>query len=238
MYRWNATSADHAPLAGELGALIQRVGPGAGASGLASIDPSLNRPHMDEIVLGFESRPSASTAFRFSVMASRQRQLVRVVDTGVPASAYSVSAVADPGIDLFSDADNQMLPTFNRSPATFGLDRYLLTNRSDDEATLVGVDVSGQASTSRTFVLVGFTASRSEGLSGSIGYLPVENDIGAIGDLFINPNSRQYAQGASSPNAATRQDGPAIRFAHDVHVGIAARYQDGQHFARLVIAPI
>ena len=238
VYRWNTTSAAHAPVAGELGALIQRVGPGTDSTNLTSIDPSLKRPRMDEMVLGVESRPIPSTVLRLSVMASRQRQLVRVVNTGVLPSTYRVVKIPDTAIDVASTADDQLLSVYDRDPATFGLDQYVLTNQDDDEATLVGVDLSGHISASRLFVVGGFTASRSEGLSSNIGFLAVENDIGVLGDLFSNPNARDHAQGRLfTERGYTFKAAAAYQFARDVRGSIVARYQDGQHFARLVLAP-
>lgn len=238
VYRWNATGAAHAPLAGELGTLIQRVGPGTDATNLVSIDSSLKRPHMDEIVLGLEARPRAPTVFRLSVIASRQRQLVRVVNIGVPPSTYDVVTIPDTAIDVASTADDQLLAAYNRSPDTFGLDQYILTNQDGDEATLVGVDLTGQISADRLFVLGGFTASRSEGLSSNIGFLPLENDIGVTGDLFINPNARDHAQGRLfTERGYTFKAAAAYQFRRDVRASIIGRYQDGQHFARLVLAP-
>ena len=131
-----------------------------------------------------------------------------------------------------------MLATYNRNPATFGLDQYLFTNVDHDEATLVGIDLSGQASMARLFVLAGFTASRSEGLSRNIGFLPVENDIGVPGDVFMNPNARDHAQGRLfTERGYTAKTAAAYRFRNGVRAGLVARYQDGQHFARLVVAP-
>jgi hypothetical protein len=59
-----------------------------------------------------------------------------------------------------------------------------------------------------------------------------------LGDLFIDPNSRTSAQGRTfTERGYTIKTAGTYRFPHDVRLGVAARYQDGQHFARLVIAP-
>src|SRR5439155_5653209 len=145
VYRWNASNGDRAPLAGEVGDLIARVGPGTGGDpGFSAIDPGLKRPYMDEIVLGFESRPRPSTVFRLAAIARREQQLVGLLDVGAPASSYSLTYIPDPGVDLASTADDQPLPVYNRLRASFGTDRYLLTNPADDRATYVGIDLTGQ----------------------------------------------------------------------------------------------
>jgi len=234
--RWNGPSG--APLPGQLGAIVQRVGPGPGVNGITSIDPSLARPYMDEIVFGFDGHPNSATFVRLSAMARRERQLLGVVDNGVPESSYALSHVDDPGVDLAGTQDDQLLPIFNRSPATFGRDTYALTNPADNEATLVGVDVNIQSHTNRLFYLFGATASRSEGLAGNRGFLPSENDEGVLGDVFIDPNSRTFAQGRLfTERGYTIKTAGTYHFDHDIRLGITARYQDGQHFARLVLAP-
>ncbi len=237
MSRWNATTAAP-PLAGQLGAIIQPVGPGPGTTGITSIDPALARPYMDEIVLGFDGHPNHATLVRLSAMARRERQLLGVVDNGVPESSYTLSHVDDPGVDLAGTQDDQLLPIFNRPQATFGRDTYVLTNPADNEATLVGVDLNIQSHTDRLFYLFGATASRSEGLAGNRGFLATENDEGVLGDVFTDPNSRTFAQGRTfTERGYTIKTAGTYRFDHDIRVGITARYQDGQHFARLVLAP-
>jgi hypothetical protein len=59
-----------------------------------------------------------------------------------------------------------------------------------------------------------------------------------LGDVFINPNSRDHSQGrVFTERGYTFKAAAAYRFSDDFRGGIAARYQDGQHFARLVLAP-
>lgn len=237
--RWKAATGDHAPLVTEIGELIARVGPGTGGDpSFSAIDPGLRRPYMDEFVAGFESRPRPSAVIRLAAIARREKQLVGLVNVGVPVASYTVVHVPDPGIDLASAADDQMLAVFNRSRASFGADRYLLTNPADDQATFVGIDFTGQTSINRLFLLAGGTAGRSEGLSGNRGFQAIENDQGVIGELFTNPNARTYAQGRLfTERGYTLKTAGVYRFPKDVRLGIVGRYQDGQHFARLVIVP-
>jgi hypothetical protein len=238
VYRWNTASASHAPLPSEVGTLIERIGPGPGPTGISSIDPALERPYMDEITFGFQGHANDSTLVRLSAIARRERQLLGVTDVGVPESTYGISYVNDPGADLMSPKDDQQLPVFNRSPATFGLDRYLLTNPANDEGTFVGVDLSIQSKTDRLWFILAGTAGRSEGLAGNTGFTATENDEGVLGELFIDPNARTFAQGRLfTERGYTIKTAGTYRFDHDVLIGVAARYQDGQHFSRLVIVP-
>ena len=234
VYRWNASSAVfHAPLASERGTLVARVGPG-GAAGFSAIDPALRRPHMDELTFGFEARPRPATVFRLVGMGRRERDLIAVVDTGVPESAYTVSMLRDPGVG----GEGQLLPIYNRPPATFGADRYLLTNPADNETTFVGAELTGQFDLRPVFMLFGLTAGRSEGLSANRGFRAVENDASLVGELYTDPNARTYAQGRLfTERGYTIKWSGIYRLPYDLRFGWAARYQDGQHFARLVVVP-
>jgi hypothetical protein len=236
VYRWNSsTSVFHAPLPSERGVLVSRLGPGnaAGAS-VSSIDPALRRPHMDELTFGFEARPWPDAVFRLIGMGRRERDLIASVNTGVPEHAYSVIMLSDPGLY----GTGQLLPIYNRPPATFGADQYRLTNPADDQATFVGAELTGQIDRRILFMLFGLTAGRSEGLSANRGFRAVENDAALLGELFTNPNARTYAQGRLfTERGYTIKWSGVYRLPHDVRFGWAARYQDGQHFARLVVVP-
>ena len=88
------------------------------------------------------------------------------------------------------------------------------------------------------FLLAGATAGRSEGLSANVGFRANENDHGVLGEVFVDPNSRTYAQGrVFSERGYTIKAAGVWTLPWDVRLGYAARYQDGQHFARVVIVP-
>ncbi len=216
------------------GPLVARVGPGTGGDDrFTAIDSKLRRPYMDEFIAGFESRPRAGTVIRLAALARREKQLLGVLDMTVPESAYAVTFIRDPGTDAVS---NQLLPVYNRPIATFGQDRYLLTNPPDDEATFVGVEFTMQATFERFFMIAGATAGRSEALSANVGFRPLENDHDVLGEVFIDPNARTFAQGrVFTERGYTIKTAGVLKLPWDVRLGYAARYQDGQHFARVVI---
>jgi hypothetical protein len=59
-----------------------------------------------------------------------------------------------------------------------------------------------------------------------------------LGDVFIDPNSRVHAQGRLfTERGYTIKTAASYQFPHDATFGLIARYQDGQHFARMVILP-
>ena len=238
IYRWNATAAG-VPQQSAIGPLVQRLGPGTGgAAGFSSIDPGLKRPSMDEAVLGFDARPSPRTFLRIAAIGRRETSLVSVADIGVPESSYSTITVPDTGIDVMGAQDDQLLTFYNRSPATFGADRYLLTNPAGDEASFVGADMIGTLRTQKLFFFLGLTAGRSQGIAGNRGFGPLENDDAVVGEAFVNPNALGHAQGRTfTERGYTIKTAATYTFPHDTTFGIIGRYQDGQHFARLVILP-
>jgi hypothetical protein len=219
------------------GPIVQRLGPGsAGVAGFSTIDPALKRPYMDELVLGFEARPRQNTFLRIAAIGRREQRGVGAVNIGVPESSYTLITVPDMGIDVVGAGDDQFLRFYNRSPATFGADRYLLTNPSDHVGSFVGADMIGTVRRQRYFFLWGLTAGRSEGLAANRGFLPLENDAGLLGEVFVNPNARVYAQGRLfTERGYTIKLASSYEFPRDLTFGLIGRYQDGQHFARLVV---
>jgi hypothetical protein len=221
------------------GPIVQRLGPGsAGIAGFSAIDPALKRPYMDELVLGFEARPRQNTFLRIAAIGRREQQMVGVVNVGVPESTYAIIQVPDMGIDTVGAGDDQLLRFYNRSPATFGANRYLLTNPSDHVGSFVGADMIGTVRRQRYFFLWGLTAGRSEGLAANRGFGPLENDPGLLGEVFVNPNARTFAQGRGfTERGYTIKLASSYQFPRDTTFGLIGRYQDGQHFARLVVQP-
>jgi hypothetical protein len=234
--RWTTASQNPATV---VGPIVQRVGPGSGGDpNFSAIDPALTRPYMDDLTMGFDARPHPKALVRLVAIGRRERNMIGVVDVGVPESSYSTIGIADPGIDLIGTQDDQILTFYNRSPSTFGADRYRLTNPPDDETTFVGADFTGQVTADKFFFIAGVTAGRSEGLSANRGFGPLENDAAVLGEVYIDPNARTYAQGRLfTERGYTIKTAASYTFPHDVTFGLIGRYQDGQHFARLVIVP-
>ena len=236
MYRWDAATTELPPT-GVVGPLVQRWGPGTGGNvSFSSIDPALKRPVMHEAAIGFDAHPRPWAFVRLSGIARRENDLVGVVNIGAPASSYSVIGVPDPGVDIVGSQDDQILLFYNRSPETYGADRYLLTNPEDTETVFLGTEIVGQARVRNTLFIGGFTAGRSDAMAANRGFKAIENDAGLLGDVFINPNSRTNAKGrVFTERGYTFKVAGSRSFARDITFGMIARYQDGQHFARLVV---
>jgi hypothetical protein len=236
IYRWNATTAG-VPRPADIGPLVQRLGPGSGGvAGFSTIDPELKRPVMDEVVVGLESRPHPALFVRVAALARRETRMVSVVDVGVPESMYTTIGIPDIGVDIPSAADDQILLFYNRPVSSFGADRYLLTNPAADDTSFVGADVMIQVRAGRTLLMLGGTAGRADGVAANRGFGPFENDPGLLGEAFVDPNALDHARGRDfTERGYTAKLSLSRQFRGDWTLGLAARYQDGQHFARLVI---
>ena len=87
-------------------------------------------------------------------------------------------------------------------------------------------------------MLIGATAHKSTGSGGNRGFRPDENDQGVLGEVFSDPNAA-----TSGPGRLFFERGYVIKWSamyrlpYGLRGGTAARYQDGQHFTRVVIAP-
>lgn len=227
--RWNGTAA---------GVVVAKVGPGTGGDAAFSrIDPSLARPYTDEVVIGLESRPRPSVKMGLTGIARWERQMLGITNTGVPLASYSVSTVADPGADFGSTSDDRVLPIYNRLPASFGRDQYLLTNPAQAAARSFVLEATGEWTRRNLWVLFGATAGLAQGSAANPGYGPLENDQDQVGALFADPNATTYARGRLFPDRGfTIKLTGIYHFPWNVDLGAIARYQDGQPFSRFVIA--
>jgi hypothetical protein len=235
VYRWLDSDGDARFSTDELGPLVAAAGPGGPSSALA---PGLSAPHSDELVAGLEAQFGSWTA-RFLGIHRRERNLVAPVDVGAPASSYTVYYVPDPSGDILGPADDQLLPIFDRRPESFGLDRSVLVNPPGDDALHEGVEIAVQRKWgSRLRLLLGGTAARSNGPAAHRGFQVEENDQGLAGERLEDPNALTHVRGRTFfDRAFTLKLAAAYHAPADLRLALVARYQDGQPFARLVIAP-
>jgi hypothetical protein len=234
VYRWAAAGSD--PNVQRLGPLVSRVGPGTAANpAFSAVDPQLERPYVNELTFGFESNPRANTVWRFTAVVRHEGQLIGLVNTGLSMGDYMPVVFIDEGIDHGS---GQTLIAFDRQPHAFGADRYLLTNPTGHHATFASGELSIQTTIRRLLLMAGATAGRSEETSANRGFLASENDHGIIGEVFTDPNAFTNARGRPfTERGYTIKMAGTYWFTDTLKLGAVARYQDGQHFARLVILP-
>jgi hypothetical protein len=226
-----------APLAAA--AIIDRVGPGTGGNpSFSRLDPNLKRPITDEYVIGIESARRGWLRMGLTGIARREANLIGVMDVGVPLTSYDTVGIPDPGHDFASPEDDQILIVYNRLPASYGRNEYVLTNSGERAATAFGLKLWAEGSTDKLAVLFGATASAANGSAANRGYGPLENDQDIVGELRTDPNASTFARGRLfSDRAFTIKWTTTYRFPKEIRLGVIARYQDGQPFARLVAVP-
>jgi hypothetical protein len=237
-FRWTDSNGDGTVQLGEVGPLIAFVGPGSRGAGASAIDPRVRRPRVNELLLGADANVGAWT-LGVSAITWDERRLLQAVNVGVPASAYALSYVFDPGLSLLDPVDDQQLPVYSRPTETFGRDAYLLTNPAGLKATQQGVTILvSRRHQGRWNLMAGATALRSKGPAGNVGFQPEANDQGVPGESYSSPNATTHSTGrlffdrGYGLKVAGSYVGP-----RGINLGVAGRYADGQNFARVVIAP-
>jgi hypothetical protein len=141
-------------------------------------------------------------------------------------------------VDIAGLSGSAPLPIYNRRPESALRDRYLLTNTSAPASRLQSLDivVENQFFTN-WFVRFGGTAYRSEGDGANRGYRSDENDQGLLGETFVTPNAQTNARGRLFYDRGYMMKVMGGYTAPRVLSGaFVARYQDGQPFARLLLA--
>ena len=82
------------------------------------------------------------------------------------------------------------------------------------------------------------TASQTDGPATNLGFHAEENDLGGVGELFVDPNATAGARGRLFYDRAFTLKMTAVyQFPYQVTVGAIARYQDGQPFSRVTVVP-
>lgn len=223
-----------------VGPVVARVGPGTGGDPtFSAIDPSLSRPTTDEVVAGIDVQLTPRIRGRITGVAKHTRHLFNLVDTGAPISSYSTFNVVD-GRPA-SDGGDVLLPVYNRLPSSFGADRYLLTNNppgANADAWFEGLVLNAEASVKRLTLLFNATASQTDGPATNGGFHADENDLGGVGELFVDPNATPNARGRLFYDRAfTMKLSVVYQFPHEITFGAITRYQDGQPFSRVTVVP-
>jgi hypothetical protein len=189
-YQWMDRNSDGLVEPGELGALRLRFG-----GPYSSISPSLARPFADEFDVGAEIRPARSLDMRISFFRRDDRRRIAAVNTGVPSSSFSSVAILDPGPDdIFGTFDDQPLTVYQQNPATFGEDRYVLTNPPDLRMLDKGLQAEVGAHWKNVSLHASFVAEQSYGPTNP-GNSVFENDAGVVGSLYMDPNTLVNAAG-------------------------------------------
>jgi hypothetical protein len=234
--RWDDRNGDLQFTPSELTPVAQ-VGTCCTGDAANTIDPDLKPPMVTEFYIGAE-HVMGRWRMRMVGMDRREHSPVALVNTGVTVADHQVTDIPDSGIDVDGGTTPQTLRIYGRTPASFGRDRYTLTNPDGLSALYQGVDITVDREFARRyFFRFGGSAYRIKGTGMNRGFLPTENDQGLLGEALLTPNAQTSAEGRLFfDRAFVIKVSGAYRAPGDVRVGIVARYQDGQAFSRVVLA--
>ena len=237
--RWNDVNGDRRLQADEVGLTVAAVGPCCANGRLNAIADDLSAPRTRETRIVLQTRLTEHLLLRFGATDRRTYRLIQPMNGAAIAANSSLTHVEDAGLNMLGSDDDQLLPIFDRLPASFGTDSYVLQNVDHNTARDHGVDlVLERPFDGRWGMLIGGTAHKSEGTGGNRGFRPDENDQGVLGEVFSEPNAATFAAGRLFFERGYVAKWSAIYdLPYGFRGGTAARYQDGQHFTRVVIAP-
>jgi len=235
MYRWDDRNGDRLPASSELTA-VAAVGSCCAGANPSRVDPGLQRPTTREFVIGFEH---AVGVWRWGINGVDRRESngLVVANVGVTAADYTTRLIGDPGIDLNAPITAPTLAIRSRNPSSFLRDSYLLANADGPAGRYQGAEIFVRRQAGAWRVDFGGTTYRAEAAGANRGYRSDENDQGSLGELQLDPNATLNARGRLFFDRAyvIKLSGD-YRAPGDVNVGVASRYQDGQPFARVVVA--
>ena len=222
-----------------IGPLVARVGPGSGGDpAFAQIDPQLRRPTTDELVLAVRARPARGFELELARITKRQRPLLDLVDTGVLASEYTPVQVPDPSFEPGSPVGAPTVTAFSRPAGSYGRDRYLLTNRAADPVDSWALELIGRVTSGRLTLVGGIALTEAHGAAAAVGFLPTENDQDVVGSVLVDPNADTQARGQLFQDRShVAKIAGIYRLPWRIDLGAILRYQDGQPFSRVVVAP-
>jgi hypothetical protein len=234
VYQWLAPSSSGPFLPAEQGSLLMRFG-----GPYASISPTLRRPYSDEFDVGAELPLAQRSVVSIHLFRRDDKNRIAAVDTGVPASAFTPVSILDAGPDgIPGTFDDQKLTVYAQNPATLGQDRYLLTNPAGLRTLNAGMVAEAGTEWRRLTLHASFVAEKSYGPANP-GDAVYENDPGAIGALFLDPNTAINATGRSFVDRAyvgKIQGNYRLPSAWGgIEVASVAGYMDGLVFARQVL---
>ncbi len=236
VYRWDPRFAQPTP---GVTSIVARVGPGTGGNtDFVAIDPNLQRPTQDELAFGVELHPNPRSRFQLAAVGRREQRFMTLVNVGADLSAYSATFVTDPGANTGKPDDDKVIPVYSRVPATFGTDRYRLTNPGVKPTYTGSLELSGQYDAARVTFMGGLTASITRGAAAALGYGPLENDQSVVSETYITPNADPFRRGRLfNDRAFTIKLSAVYRLPWDIRAAAIARYQDGQNFSRVLVFP-
>ena len=230
-YQWIDRSGDGLFQPSELGPVVQRFG-----GPYSSIAASLARPYADEFNVGAQIQPVRALDLSISFFRRDDKHRLAAINTGVPPSDFSPVSIIDPGSDgILGTFDDQSLTVYQQNPATFGQDRYVLTNPPDLRTLNKGAQAEIRTTWRNLFLDASFVAEESVGPTNP-GDAVFEDDPGVIGSLYMDPNTLVNASGRSFMDRAFlgKLQG-TYRLPRGIEFAAIVDYNDGLVFARQLL---
>jgi hypothetical protein len=205
----------------------------------SSIAPSLRRPYADEFDAGAEIALPRRSFAAVNLFRRDDKNRIAAADIGIPPQAFTPVTILDPGPDgIPGSFDDQRVTVYQQNPATFGQDRYLLTNPAGLREMYAGVSAEVRTEWRGVSAGASLVAEKSWGPTNP-GNAPYSNDPGVVGALLLDPNTAIHAAGRSYfDRAYVGKLHASYRIARlGIELATVADYLDGLTFAReLLIA--
>jgi hypothetical protein len=233
-YQWLDRNSDGWFQPGEQGDLLRHFG-----GPYSSISASLHRPRADELNVGADMALPQRTVVGIRLFRRDEKERIAAVNTGVSPQAFAGRFILDPGPDgIPGTFDDQQLMVYEQSPATFGQDRYLLTNPPGLRMLNTGLLAELRTQMRGLTLHASFVAEKSYGPTNP-GNAVFENDPGVIGALLLDPNTTIHAAGRSfTDRAYVAKVQATYRLPTSlggIELASVADYMDGLVFARQLL---
>jgi hypothetical protein len=230
-YQWNDLNSDGLFEPSEQGALLLRFG-----GPYSSISPSLRRPYADQFNVGVELVNAKGDGITALFYHRDDEARLAALDTGVAAGAYTPMTITDPGDNgIPGTIEQRALVVYAQNPATFGEDRYVLSNPPGLRTFTEGISVEVNKKL-RALTLRAALASEESFGPTNPGDGVLENDPGIVGALLMDPNTTVFASSRSFMDRAylikTQISYRLPRAWSGVELDSVVDYNDGLPFGR------
>jgi hypothetical protein len=192
-YSWADTNGDLQYQPGEALGILKVYG-----APYTRLDRDLRNPYTNEVNLGFSGEFIPGITFHALGFHRNEKDLISLVNEGVPFSSYTPVEVWDPGPDghLNSGGDDSLVTAYDQDQATLGKDRFVLTNPAGHTGYSQGYEL-------KLFFTVGNLQAEASVMhyravaSTAPGMLAVENDTSALLGIYDDPNKAILAEGST-----------------------------------------
>jgi hypothetical protein len=190
-FAWNDANGNRHYEPGEEGSVLFTFG-----GSITSVDPDLQQPHTDEGSFGVEFEAPKDVRVSAMFVGRRGRDLIAVVETGVPQGPEGFTPVTalDPGPDgNAGTSDDQPITVFNQVASTLGNNKQLETNPSDFTTGFKGFEITVQRRfANRWQFLTSYSLSKDNLSSAAIGVgaFSGEEEAAGTSSAFTSPNGK------------------------------------------------